>query len=294
MAFGCALALIIFPAALAQQNQSAWQPTHAPRDPNADQSQNDPNTEAPFARGFTKPAGCTGERLIDQQLVALCVPTPTGFFWRWWDFDTYVCTPDETPAFRKVQYTRTTDVPCKKSMWEITKKVGKSFGEDWIVNNAVLDSEALTDPPGGNEDPPPLGDGSRPDGRTAGASKATELAKAIDEKTKPKTEAKTEAKTYTKTESKTETKPETKTTGGTDNGSRIEKRPRKEVKTVPRQRRIIRADDGQSTNREQTSSGGIPPEAIGTAVGIGLGVGLGMGRGSTMRDGASRGGEMMR
>jgi hypothetical protein len=271
--FGCALVLTISSTVFAQSNQPAWQPTHPSNDPNADKSQNDPKTDAPLAKGFTRPAGCTGERLVSQQLVALCIATSTGFFWRWWDFDIYVCTPDETPAFRRIQYTRTTDVPCKKTMWEITKKVGKSYGEDWIVNNAVFNSEEIADPPNGTDGPPPIGDGSRPDGRNAEATKATELAKAIDEKTNPKTEAKTETRIETKTEKKT---------GGG------EKRPRKEVKATPRQRRA-RANSDPSAN----SQTGVPPEAIGTAVGIGLGVGLGMGRGGMMRDGGS-GGDMRR
>jgi len=267
------LVLVLPFAAFAQQDQPAWQPTHPPGDPNADHTTNDPNTQGAIPKGFTKPAGCTGQNLVAQQLVALCTATPDGYFWRWWDFNIYTCLPDGTPTFRTVEYTRSTNVPCKKANWELTKKVGKSYGEDWIVDNNVYNSENLTDPPGGTGDPPPLG-GDRPNGRTATAGKVSSDGKIVEGgDTEKKTDAKTDTNTGTGTEKKGE--PKTATTGGGTSGGKTDKHPKKAVKN---------SSGSISTTSQTQQQQQNTQDLIGIGVGVGVGLGLG-GRGWGPRGG---------
>lgn len=248
-------------AAFAQDNQPAWQPTHPSNDTTADKTINDPKTQGPIQKGFSRPEGCTDEKLLTQQLVAYCMATPDGFFWRWYDFDTYVCMPNGTPTFRRIEYTRQTNAPCNKKGWERTKTHGALYGEDWTVNNTVFDSETLKDPHGGGtDDPPPLGDGARPSGRTAEVLKIPDEKKATEEKTNDKMEI----KTITKTEA-----------GAGHSDGKIEKRPRKEIKTT-RNKTPRRATPEVSQTRQQQPVDHTP-ELIGIGIGIGLG-GRGTGR----------------
>ncbi len=244
LVLGVSLAVTIPEATLAQQNEEGWTQTNDPV--------KDPDNLAGTPKGWVRPEGCTRDKLLTQQLVAYCVATSTGFFWRWYDFDTYVCLPNETPTFRKIAYTRSTNAPCNKKMWERTKAHTKLYGEDWTVNNSMFNSETLADPPsGGTNDPPPLGEGKRPDGRTA------EVLKVPEEKT-----------TTEKTETKTETG---KTSDNKTSDSKTDKRPRKEVKKT-------KTHHTKRARNENSDTQTHAPELIGIGVGVGLLGGGGRGR----------------
>jgi len=259
-------------AALAQSNQSAWQPTHPSNDPTADKSVNDSNTFGQLGKGFSKPASCTGQKYAGQQAVALCVATPDGFFWRWFDFNIYECLPDGQPSFRTIEYTRTTNAHCKKENWETTKKFASSYGEDWTSST----SETVTESADATGDPPPLPGGGRPDGRTATASKITKDGKVVEEDT-----TKADEKKEAKTETKTETKPGTNkaTDGGTSRGT-TEKRPRKSVRNGERATPRHAVTKASANKDTATRHQEVNAPAIPVMIGIGFGLGTRHGGGA--------------
>jgi hypothetical protein len=238
-------------AASAQTNQPNWQPTHPSSDPNADHSTNDPNTNGWMGKGFVKPESCTGQKYIGQQAVALCVATSSGYYWRWYDFNIYVCLPDEKPSFRRIEYVRETDVPCKKANWEATKTLAKSYGEDWTFDG----SETITESTNATGDPPGPPGGDRPKGRNTTLSKVTNDGKVVEEET---------GKTETKTETPTGTK--TATTESGTGGGKTEKRPR---------RHLTGGRPTRTHARHESEPG--PQTATGGGLG-GLSIGIGFGR----------------
>jgi hypothetical protein len=239
------LTLIPF-CTFAQENQSSWGPTHPPRDSKQDQTQNDPNTLGTTMRGFNRPSSCTGMDLITQQLVALCVATPQGYFWRWYDFNVYKCRPDGTPTFRTVEYARSTDKACKKSSWEITKKFGASFGENWdsSISEGLEESSVATD------DQPSTPSGGRPTGRTSDVVKLDKDGKVVEKETKTDKEVKT-------------------TTTGGGGATKTDKKPKKRVAQRPKK------PVGETTTQAPSSNNEMIPAAL-----MGVGVGIGLGRGT--------------
>lgn len=248
IAFGAALLFAVPTTAMAQVNTS----------PNAGDT---PQTEwvhlGTDVTGTTRPAKCDPQTVV-QQLVAYCVPTSNGFFWRWYDFDVHTCQPGGE-TFRTIEYTRTTGARCDHKAYEQSTHHWTQYGaENW--NPSKLDLDKVQE--GTSASAPPAyeknGDGTekRNPGRTATAEDL------------PKQTANTP-----KTE-KTETPKAERTVTPKTNTEKVEKHPRKHV---------TKKSGGTHARREtetsQTGGGGI-------SIGIGLG-GLG-GFGGHGRGGGGR------
>jgi hypothetical protein len=230
--------------ALAQTNTS-WMPTHPPADTNQDQTKNDENTTGMGGalKGSPMPKECLdlkGElkhHIHVQQLVAVCIKTATGYFWRWYDFNVYEC-PGREKLWRTVEYYRDTDIPCKKSSYAVTLKMATDWGEDWEPVNVgePLEQSGAKDDPGS----PP---GDRPNGVPETVSKLDKDGKVVEEKK------------------------ETKTSTGGGTGNNTNKKPRKTTRKSRTHKSHTIA--GRTQPETQPSNTGIP-------ISIGIGIGIGM------------------
>jgi hypothetical protein len=196
------------------------------------------------------------------------------YCWIGYSFDFMTCDPpSEEQGYRVETYYRKTQKRCGPEEQKKTATDGDRWNETSANDNIATNgtpNEVKVDQPPTDSTGPSTADGSG----TVPEDDQSFRKKEAEEKAKPKTE-----KTAT---------PST-ATPSTDKG-KVEKRPRKEVKSATKLRRA-KTENGQST-----SAGDVSPEAanaIGTAVGVGIGIGIGMGnRGGMMRDSGPRGDTM--
>jgi hypothetical protein len=242
-----AMLVTVYSCCASAQTNTSWIPTHPSTDTTQDQTKNDENTLGRQLKGSPMPKGCDTKKPKDQQLIAVCVMTATGYFWRWYDFNTYACQGREK-LWRTIEYYRETDIPCKKSSWAVTLKMGTDWGEDWQPVNIgePLEQSGAKDDPGS----PP---GDRPQGVPEKVSKLDKDGKVVEEKKETKTSS-----------------------GGGEN--KTDKKPRKTTRRSHMQKSHTTASRTQP--KTQPSNTGIP-----ITIGIGIGTRHGGGEHGERGDG---------